>query len=54
LGLCKELTSAQNEIIIASKKLVHNNTEIAKVVGCHQMTITRYLAAYESGEPSKK
>src|SRR5215211_428777 len=54
MGLGKELTSAQKESIIAAKKLGHNNTEIAKVVGCHRTTITRYLAAYESGEPSKK
>ena len=54
MGLGNELTSAQKESIIAAKKLGHNNTEIAKVVGCHRTTITRYLAAYESGEPSKK
>ena len=54
MGLGKELASAQKESIFVAKKLGHNNTEIAKVVGCHRTTITRYLAAYESEEPSKK
>ena len=54
MGLAKELTSAQKGGIITAKKLGHNNTIIAKTVGCHRTTVTRFLAAYESGETSKK
>ena len=54
MGLAKELTSIQKEGIFASKKLGHNNAEIARAIGCHRTTVTRYLAAYKSGEPSKK
>src|SRR5215208_5540165 len=54
MGLAKELTPIQKGGIIAAKKLGHNNTEIAETIGCHRTTVTRFLAAYESGEPSKK
>lgn len=54
MGLAKELTPTQKGGIIAAKKLGHNNTTIAKTVGCHRTTVTRFLAAYESGETSKR
>ena len=54
MGLAKELTPIQKGGIIAAKKLGHNNTEIAKAIGCHWTTVTRCLAAYESGAPPKK
>jgi len=50
MGLGKVLSSAQKESIFAVKKLGHSsNATIAKVVGCHQTTVTRYLVAYEFG-----
>lgn len=54
MGLAKELTFMQKGGIIAAKKLGHNNTEIAKAIGCHRTTVTRCLAAYESEELQKK
>ena len=54
MGLAKELTPTQKGGIITAKKLGHNNTMIGKIVGCHRMTVTHFLAAYESGETSNK
>ena len=54
MGLAKELTPTQKGGIITAKKLGHNNTMIRKIVECHYMTVTCFLAAYELGETSKK
>jgi len=54
MGLAKELTLMQKGDIITANKLDHINSEIAKAVGCHRTTVSRYLAAYKSGEPFKK
>ena len=54
IGLAKELTLMQKGGIIIANKLGYINSEIAKAVGCHQTTVSRYLAVYKSGEPFKK
>jgi len=54
MGLTKELTLMQKGGIIIANKLGHINSEIAKAVRCHWTTVSRYLAAYKSGEPFKK
>jgi transposase len=54
MGLAKELTLMQKGGIITANKLGHINSEIAKAVGCYRTTVSRYLAAYKSGEPFKK